>query len=725
VNTKTTSLTAALLALSATPLASLAQEQSEPAHDTVLDEAIVTAQKRSERLQDVPVPVSVINTDKLASSSQVLLRDYYTSVPGLSVAPNIETTQMLSIRGITTGSFSIPTVGMMIDDIPYGGSTNSGAGNNVPDVDPGDLERVEVLRGPQGTLYGANTMGGLIKYVTKDPSIEGYSGHVETGLRTVENGADPGFNIRGSANIPLSNTVAIRVSGFERQDPGYINNTRLNREGVKEVSARGARLAALWRPSDSMSLKLSALYQKTQADGLSEVVIEPGMGDLQQNYVAGVDRYEIVNQAYSAILKADLGSVDFTSATGYSLNRSTTPFDFTFAFGSSFQDTYGVSGAPFITNIDFRKVSQELRFSGAMGPRFDWLAGAFYTHEYAPSSQILYAADPATGENVAEFWYRGVPTTFDEYAAFGDLTYHVTDQFDVQVGVRQSHSKQTDEQLQSGPYVTMIGLTSPDYQSGTSEGDAFTYLLTPQFKFSPNLMVYARLASGYRPGGPNAFASGVPAKFDPDKTQNYEIGAKGSFWENRLTLDASLYYIDWKDLQLTLFNSANLGYGSNGSGAKSEGVELSFEARPLDSLTISGWVSYNNAVLSQDFPATSQAHGVTGDRLPNTPRVSSALSLDREFPLFGSATGFVGGMVNYVGDRVGLFTGTSLRENYPSYTRMDVRAGVAYDSWTSSIFVNNIADEHGVISGGLGYVMPTAFAVIQPRTIGLNVVKRF
>jgi iron complex outermembrane recepter protein len=691
-----------------------------------LEQIVVSAQKKGdERLQDVPVPVSVLDAQQLAATSRPLLRDYYTSVPGLSVAPNIETTQMLSIRGITTGSFTIPTVGVMVDDVPYGGSTNSGAGNNVPDIDPGDLARIEVLRGPQGTLYGANTMGGLIKYVTKDPSTDGYSGQIQAGVSSVSNGPDPGFNVRASANVPLSDTLAVRVSGFARQDPGYIDNVFLNRQAVNQADSAGGRLAALWQASSAVSLKLTALYQKTKADGLSDVIVAPGLGDLQQNYVAGVDHYEIVNQAYSAVLKARIGGIDLTSASGYSLNRSTTPFDFTFVFGTPFQQVYGVSGAPFITEIDFRKFSQELRLSGDFGERLDWLLGAFYTHEYAPSSQTLYAADAFTGRRAAVFWYRGVPTTFNEYAGFGDLTYHASDRLDIQFGLRQSHSKETDEQLQSGPYVTGLGLSSPNYQAGTSTGDAFTYLVTPRFKLAADLMMYVRLASGYRPGGPNAFASGVPAKFDPDKTNNYELGLKGSFWDERLTIDTSVYYIDWKNLQLTLFNSANLGYGSNGSGAKSEGVEFSFEARPRTGLTAAGWVSYDNAVLTQSFPGASQAYGASGDRLPNTPRLSANLSLEQEFLVTRDATGFVGGVVSYIGDRIGLFTGSPVRQEYPAYTKTDLRAGLRQDSWTGSLYVNNVTDRRGLTSGGLGYVYPAAFSYIQPRTIGISVTKTF
>src|SRR3984957_5944197 len=176
------------------------QTLQQKSGESRLDEIVVSAQKKGdERLQDVPVPVTVLNANQTADQGEVLLRDYYASVPGLNVSPNILGQQMVSVRGITTGGFSNPTVAILVDDVAFGASTNSLSSNLVPDIDPGDLARVEVLRGPQGTLYGASSMGGLIKFVTKDPSPTEYSGRLETGFDEVHNGAEPGFNLRGSA----------------------------------------------------------------------------------------------------------------------------------------------------------------------------------------------------------------------------------------------------------------------------------------------------------------------------------------------------------------------------------------------------------------------------------------------------------------------------------------------------------------------------------------------
>src|SRR4029077_16305041 len=203
-----------------------------------LEEVIVTAQKRLERLQDVPVPASVISTDALTNSDQTLLRDYYSSVPGLSMTTTAQSSQILSIRGIVTNPGN-PTVGITVDDMPFGSSTVGGGGLVVPDFDPGDLSRVEVLRGPQGTLYGASSLGGLLKFVTVDPSTVGVSGNLQAGLSSVHNGDGIGYTYRGAINIPVSENLAVRASGFARLDPGYVDNAVLRVKGINTARADG------------------------------------------------------------------------------------------------------------------------------------------------------------------------------------------------------------------------------------------------------------------------------------------------------------------------------------------------------------------------------------------------------------------------------------------------------------------------------------------------------
>ena len=689
-----------------------------------LEEVIVTSQKREERLQDVPLPVSVIDTQSLADNNQVLLKDYYTTVPGLSIQSDIVSQQELSIRGITQGGSGIPTVGVTVDDVPYGGSTNQTAGNYLPDFDPGELERIEVLRGPQGTLYGANSMGGLVKFVTVDPSTSGYSGRIEAGTSSVYNGAQPGYNIRGSVNIPVTDTLAMRASAYERQDPGYIDNPVRELKGVNEAQANGGRLAALWRPSEVFSVKLSAMYQYIDWDGASETNVAPGLTGLQQNYLPGMGGYSRTAQAYSAVIKAKLGSIDLTSLTGYNINKTHSTLDFTYAFGAPVEKAFGVAGAPYNLFGHVDRITQELRLSGSLWQKVDWLVGAYFSNEHGPTAEIIDAQDTNTLQIVGREFLYAFPAAYEEYAGFADLTYHVTDRFDIQLGARENHDSET-----FGPATTGGDYFGPAPSVVPAElvrNNAFTYLLTPQFKFTPDLMAYARFASGFRPGGPNAAFTGFPLYANPDKTQNYELGLKGDFLDHRLSVDASLYYIDWTNIQITSIDpKTSFQYVTNGSGAKSEGVELSVTMRPLTGMTVTGWFAYDDAVLTKAFPATSAVPGVPGDRLPIDPRISGHIALNQDFPLGGVAMGFVGGEVSYVGDRLGSFTTAPQRQDFPAYTKTDLRAGVKYESWTTNLYVNNVANSRGLVGGGQGYDPPNAFIYITPRTIGLSLTKLF
>ena len=235
------------------------------------------------------------------------------------------------------------------------------------------------------------------------------------------------------------------------------------------------------------------------------------------------------------------------------------------------------------------------------------------------------------------------------------------------------------------------------------------------------------MASGYRAGGPNA-APGTPPQYKPDKTENYELGVKGDFFDHVLSVDASAYYIRWQDIQLSLADPiSHQVYVANGSAAKSQGVELSVDLRPLRGMTVSAWADWSEAKLTQSFPTDTAAYGVPGSRLPLSARFSGHFAINQEFPLVGEWTGFAGGAVSYVGDRLSVFapTAQTARQDFPAYGKTDLRLGVRHDVWTATVYCNNVANIHGLVGGGQGYFPPYAFQYIQPRIVGLNVIRTF
>jgi len=696
-----------------------------------LEEVIVTAQKKQERLEDVPIPISVINTQQLTQNDQILLRDYIDTVPGLNLTPGIQNQQTPSIRGIGIGAGAgNPSVAIVIDDVPFGGTTGW-TGDVVPDIDPGDLARIEVLRGPQGTLYGAASLGGLLRYVTTDPSTDAAAGTVEAGTSGVTNGAEPGYNFRASANVPVNDTLAFRISGYERQDPGYIDNATLNIKGINEAQAYGSHFAALWRPDSDFSVKLSALFQDIRADAPSEVNTGPGLGQWDQNYIAGAGKYDKTIQAYSAVIKGKLGAIDVTSLTGYNKVQANDALDFSADLPQTLP-VFGVSGSLIRTLHLTERWTQELRLSGTLWQRFDWMVGGFYTHEKDDAIQRITATNPVSGQDVGIFLYNPYLATYGESAGFLNGTYRITDRLDVQIGSRESRISQGFDEYQTGlnsyPYAAgPLPYYYPQQQFDTS---AYTYSASPQFKLSPDLMVYARAASGYRAGGFNNISPGIPQQYYPDKTEEYAIGIKGDLLNRYLSIDADVYRINWKNIQVTLNDPVTFtGYETNAGEAKSEGIELSLRSAPLSGLSLSGWISYDHAVMTQAFPSASpyDPAASVGDRLPYVSRVSGYVSAEQSFHVINEVTPFVGGSLSYVGDREGQFQSVSApaRLELPGYAKIDLHAGIHEASWTVNLFANNVANRRALLTGGQDYFPSTAFVYIQPRAIGVNVLKTF
>jgi iron complex outermembrane recepter protein len=704
-----------------------AERRSETTGVYKAEGIVVTARKRSELIQDVPVPVSAITAETLADNSQLRLQDYYTKVPGLNLMTISDGSPIIAIRGIVAGGQTASTVGIVIDDVPYGGSINPGSPARPPDIDPGDLARIEVLRGPQGTLYGATSIGGLIKYVTVDPSTDRFSGRVQAGFSKTNYG-DFGHTFRGAVNVPLSETLAIRASGFTTRDPGYVDNTL---SGAKDINGRdnyGGRASALWRPSDSLSIKLSASIQDSTRDGNADVDTALGTGLLQRG-LPGTGVYERASQNYSLNVDWRLGNVDLTSVTGYSFDKVSTKGDLSAALGTLSSANFpGASGVttPYFQRVD--KVSQELRASLRLGSRVTWLIGGFYADEDYDTHFEFAAANPTTGETVGNLLVGNDSPTYKEYAAFSTLTFDVTNNFDVQVGGRVSQNKQTFSSVRSGPLQGIFYPGAAVVPIFRSKDTALTYLVTPRYKFSPDFMAYARAASGYRPGGPNVNCGPTfPCQYDADRSENYEIGVKGNLG-NAVTFDASLYYIDWKNVQISLRDPVTtVVYAANAARAESKGAELALELRPLRDLTLTVSGAYSDAVLSRDFPPTTfNASGRKGDRLPYSSKLSGSLAVDQEFRLGQKAIGYVGASASYVGSRRGRFVAaTAMRQLYPSYSQVDLRAGVRYETWYLNAYLNNVTDERGILNGGVDAVRPTFFTYIQPRTLGLNLTKSF
>ncbi|KQS05010.1 hypothetical protein ASG11_12750 [Sphingomonas sp. Leaf357] len=711
-----------------------AQSNASPTESEATGDIIVTAQKKSERLRDVPLAVSAILGDVLAERNQVRLQDYFATVPGLNISAQGNGQVNVAVRGITTGQTTNPAVGIVIDDVPFGSSSVLGYGSRIiPDLDPATLDRVEVLRGPQGTLYGASSIGGLIKFVTKDPSTAGGEGRVEGGINSVAHGA-MGFSGRGSINVPLGTTLAVRASGFYRRDGGYVDNLTTGQKDVNRTDTYGGHIALLWRPVDPLTIKLAALLQNVEGDGSGDTDTDyrtqPLFGDLTQRRVPGADHYDFRSRLYSATLSYDFGAATLTSLSSLGTSDYRASVESTSRYGDLADSVSGVPGAALVNDFHTRKFSQEVRLAGE-GAVLDWLVGGFYTDEKTDADQKIFAL-AATGANRGLLLEALFPSTFREYAGFAALTVKLGERFDIQFGGRYGSNRQVYTEIGSGPLAG-------DYRlDQTSKDSKFTYQVTPRLRLNPNLMIYGRLATGYRVGGPNplstadATSAGVPKEFGPDTTTNYELGVKGSLPDRSVSFDVSVYRIDWKNIQLALTNPTNgFFYFINGPQAKSQGVEASVTLAPAKGTSFVLNAAYNDARLTRDLP-TGSGYGFAGDRLPFSGDLSASAAFDQDFTLGADTTAFLGGTVTLVDDRKGEFGANAAapRVEYPGYATLDLRTGVKYEGWSLTAFATNLTDQRGVVGATANarrVTVTTSFGVnyIRPRTVGLSIAKTF
>ncbi len=702
-------------AASTTPAAATtAAAPSTPVSETIM----VTARKKLERAQDVPVSMSAISAESLIAKNRLSMTEYFSEVPGINMLGGDRGTGEVSLRGLTSGTASRPTTAFTIDDTPFGG------GQNIPDLDPSDLQRIEVLRGPQGTLYGANSLGGLIKYVTAVPDTSRFSARVQVDGSTLAQG-NSGYGLRAAVNVPVKTDVlGVRLSAYSRRDPGFINDVRTGATDINTSGTQGARLSALLMPSGTLSVRASLMHQDTDANASPTINTDrngvPLFGQYAQNRIPDTDGYERRITFADLNIGKDFDWGRLTSVTSSSRLNFKAAQDASATLAGALNAIFPGRGLGGRNDQDSstEQTTQELRIeSPEDGKRsLDWRVGLFYSHQNNDALQTLYAVVPATGVAAAGPTLANVQgrSKATESAVFGTATYRFSKAFDVQVGLR-SNRNTSDTTTDSRGIIVSTSIVQ--VKSATN---ATTYLLTPRYTFSPDLMAYGTLATGFRPGGPtNAATPGAPTSFGPDESRNIELGVKGDFLDRSLSVAAALYHITWKDIQLNARATSGVSFIANGGVARSAGAEISFTWVPQRGLKITGNAVYSDAELTQDFLAAVTTVGVKGNRLPFAARSTANLSFTRDFVL-GGLNAYAGLGVSSVGTRLGDFeTRNATRITLPSYTTVDLQAGLKNRNWTLSLFGKNLADKVGYI-GSRVTGSSQRLVLISPRTLGVS-----
>ncbi len=700
-----------------------------------LGEVIVTAQKRAENVQDVPVSISVVEGSRLVFGGAKQLTDYSAFVPGMQVDSNGTPGQVtVSLRGIGPLGSSA-TVGTYIDDGPIGSSGIYNSTNVLSfELLPYDIERIEVLRGPQGTLYGASSIGGLLKYVTVAPSLDELEGKVGVEAVDVTDGSGNDFNYGARISFPLvKDSLGMSLSYARRDLPAYIDNVQTGETDINEGTQEGARLALLWQPSENTSLSLSAMRQEIESDDngmLMEDINGVPVGNGLSTNLFLDEPYKSQFDLYSATLNVQIGELTLTSVTSYSEAEMLVTADATRAYGELIGVAIlGVGQVLADVSYPFaqEKLTQEIRLTSPASDRFEWLVGAFYTDEDNEVEQTVSLYDPATGDLIAGVNPAAVvqlPNEYQEYAIFTNGTYKFSDTFHLSAGVRYAKNEQEFRQISFGLIVPTADVP------GKSDEDVVTYSLSPEWHLNDDTMLYARVASGYRPGGPNVFLPGVPPTVDSDEMVNYEVGVKSNLADNSVQLELAAFYMDWEDIQLGVqFPNGTSGLANAGS-AESQGIEGSVTWLAGENLTLGVNGAYVDAKLTSDTPNGGQ----DGDQLPRTPEWSGSLFADYVFETGDNLDWRFGGVVRYVGDRISDPSSQPNSVEADSYTTVDLNAGLTInDRWTIRAYARNVTDEDGAISrnqsignssliGGPQFI---SVVPVQPRTFGLGVEVAF
>lgn len=713
-----------LASLSAAAMAAAAVEPGAGG----VEEIVVTASKRgAELLQDIPISITAISQERMERSGMDDFLDYARAVPGLGFQmlsaaggrDDIRGGRRLNMRGIESGFDGVPTVAFYLDDAP------------VPVMDPKlfDIERIEVLRGPQGTLYGANSMGGAVRVVVNKPVQNEYQYRGDVSLASTRAGAES-YDANAMLNAPLIDDVlAARGVLFYRNEGGYIDNVIPQESGGERVErdlgteeSWGARLALSFQPTDNLRITPSVFRQETKVDGSS--LWEAAFRDL-----TAYDRQVNDRQTNSFTLTGleaswTLGNIEIFSATSYFETDFSTVEDGTKGSFNSGQIEAGQVQTS-LTQTDTTRFSEELRVS-YHGERWNGVIGAFYLDEDRHFDQVFPRADGLDGPT----FFEGTQSNGEQQLAlFTEGTYKLTDRLDLTAGARWFKGDQ-DQQVRFYSDGVL------DAQDGEASDSALSPKVQLSFHVDPDKMAYVSATKGFRPGGPSGVVplstcgedlaalglSRAPTSFQSDQLWSYEVGSKLSFADRRAVIDSSVYYIDWSDVQQTVL-LANCGFTflGNVGAARSRGFEVEAAFRPIDPLHLTASAGYTDAEFTKSNPDIGV---LAGDRLPLVPRWTAAAGAQYSFTLPTGHDAYVLADYHFQDQVLNGFASHYQK----SYSTANARFGVSLnDNMELTLFVDNLTDARPQLyffsyddEGPLPAYLRQDIITVRPRTIGIS-----
>lgn len=658
-----------------------------------LEEVIVTASKRAERILEVPQSISAFTNDTMRDQGAVQLSDFLQGAPGVSIVDSDTGTQGIQIRGINS-TFGDAPIGYYLDELPF-----SFIGNPVvPDVRTFDIERVEVLRGPQGTLYGDGSIGGTIRVLTAEPHLSKLQGDVDLTAMSTTDGAGS-YAAKGMLNLPLmADKLALRLVASHEDFGGWIDNstTGAGDENGRTIDTYRAKLR--FAPTDKLDVVLSAWHNKSEAVSSS--------GSLPDNTTPLLPTSsDMEYDLYSLTLRYDLGFAELVSATSL--------MDF------SLLNVGELFGLPLTSDLTQDVRSEEIRLTSSDDGGFRWTAGLFYRRIERPQvAQVLGLVLDQYADS-------------ESYAVFGEGTWPLFDKkLELTLGLRYFKDDRLRDDPVDAATLALIQTINPDFKGRVdSSFDTVNPRLNLAWHVSEDWMIYANVAKGFRSGQIQPVASlitaallGMPIQVgvEEETLWSYELGAKGTFAGGRAALEAAIYYNDWDNLQLTIVLDpvSQLSAFVNGARARTIGAELSLSVQPIDGLNLRLSASHVNAEYVSAVPGVNIRKG---DRLTSVPENTLSASATYRRPLTGEITAFAFGQAQYTSDQVDI-----INSGVPSdsVTLVDARLGLEWRSLGLYLFGDNLTNEDGAISVG-SVLLPGMATRPRPRTVGVNMNYRF
>ncbi|CAN5312790.1 TonB-dependent receptor [soil metagenome] len=721
-----------------------------------IGEVVVTANRRSQSILTVPMSITAVTAATLEKASANTFFDYATTVPNLSFGASgqgASGSRTIAIRGIADAN----TTGFYIDDTP------------VPDsLDPKivDVDRIEVLRGPQGTLYGGRSEGGTVRLITQQPSTSAYQGRIHASVSNTSHADGANYQVDGAVNLPIiQDKIGLRISAVKEDEAGYFTREigpygaapTKTIKGVGSTETAGVGASALIRLSDNLTVTPRVLYQRTKANGFN--LADVTVADPLQSTILKADSLVQRRQfdvregsddkwllgTFDVKYQADFGT--FVSASSYFHRKDADTED-----DSDWVDeTFGVNLPSLITVLTKRNdFTQEFRFSSAFSGPLQIVSGLYYNRQRTGGGfpdNIVPGLDAATGGLLGTdlVFSANAATVQTEYAAYTEATYKLTDKATLIAGLRGFKVETVSSNHSDGIANGGATYAAPSKQ----RENGLTPKFTAQYQFTPQAQIYATAAKGFRPGGvndvvPTAFGcdSDITAlglqrsqigSYKSDSVWSYEAGGKGAFLDRKLRVDAAVYRIDWSNVQQNVSLACGFGFRGNAGSARSQGVELSMTAQPLHGLTLNTGFGYNDAVFTSTAAGTKFHEG---DRVPQVPRYNASLSADYDFPVTDKVDGFVHADYKYTSNSTSAGnavtdpdTGLLVPRIRPSYAIVDLRGGVNLGRYEVALFAKNVGDKRASLGDPLPVAVEAAnrarVVVNQPRTIGLELRASF